>query len=167
MPDAAIFRIRPVTPEDRAWVAGFAAEHWGSDQMIVHGDIFTISHLPGFAAEVKDEIVGLVTYAISAGECEITSLDSLLPRLGIGTALIDAVIKAARQQSCRRLFLSTTNDNLDALLFYQKRGFVLAGLRRGAVIESRKKKPEIPLYGNHGLPIRDEIELEISLSGEK
>ncbi len=47
--------------------------------------------------------------------------------------------------------------------FYQRRGFVLVALRRSAVDESRKFKPEIPLLGMDGIPIRDEIELEMAL----
>lgn len=94
----------------------------------------------------------------------ILSLDSLQPGMGIGTALIEAVRFCAIQQGCRRLFLTTTNDNIDAILFYQKRGFALANVRPGAVNASRLIKPEIPLIGYYGLPIRDEIEFEMILN---
>ena len=57
----------------------------------------------------------------------------------------------------------TTNDNLNALRFYQKRGFVLAALYPNALVQSRKLKPEIPETGIGGLPLRDEIELEMKL----
>jgi len=95
--------------------------------------------------------------------CEIISLNSLKENRGVGTALIDEVIKAARQQNCRRIFLVTTNDNLHALGFYQRRGFALAGIRRRAVDEARKIKPGIPLIGMNGIGLHDEIELEMSL----
>ena len=55
--------------------------------------------------------------------------------------------------------LITTNDNVDALRFYQRRGFVLTELRPGAVDESRRMKPQIPLVGAYGIPIRDELVL--------
>ncbi len=158
------FYLRPLTIEDRTWVETFAAEHWGSDKMVVHSEIFTISSLPGFAAERDGAIAGLVTYHITNEECEILSLDSLQPGMGIGTALIEAVRFCAIQQGCRRLFLTTTNDNIDAILFYQKRGFALANVRPGAVNASRLIKPEIPLIGYYGLPIRDEIEFEMILN---
>lgn len=161
------YSLRPLVAEDRAWVARFAAQHWGADKMIVHGESFFISQLPGFVIEQDGEPAGLVTYAISGTGCEILSLDSLLPGRGIGSALIEAVKKEASAHGCRRLFLTTTNDNIDALLFYQKRGFALAGLRPGAVTAARKLKPEIPEYGNYGLPIRDEIELDIDLGEPK
>ncbi len=57
----------------------------------------------------------------------------------------------------------TTNDNLEALGFYQKHGFELVKVNRGALNESRKIKPVIPLIGMHGIPLWDELELEILL----
>ena len=109
-------------------------------------------------------MAGLVTFHIAGDACEIVTLDSLHPGQGIGTALIEAVKAAAGAAGCRRLWLITTNDNLHALGFYQKRGFRLVAVHPGAVDDSRKLKPEIPLIGNDGIPIRDEIELEIVLT---
>jgi N-acetylglutamate synthase-like GNAT family acetyltransferase len=159
------FTIRPAVDADRQWIAQFVEEHWGSDKMVVHGRIFIISQLPIFIAEMDGQAVGLVSFHIEGQECEITSLDSLREAIGIGAALIDKVKAAALEAGCRRLFLSTTNDNIHALRFYQRRGFVLAALRVGAVEAARKIKPQIPMIGFHGIPIRDEIELEIYLTG--
>jgi hypothetical protein len=39
----------------------------------------------------------------------------------------------------------------------------LAALHRNAVAESRRLKPEIPETGADGIPIRDELELELVL----
>jgi RimJ/RimL family protein N-acetyltransferase len=106
----------------------------------------------------------LVTYRIVAKECEIVTLDSLQTGMGIGTALLDAVEQAAQQARCRRIWLITTNDNLTALRFYQKRGFSLVAVHRGAVEQARRLKPEIPACGQYGIPIQDEIELELLLA---
>lgn len=57
-----------------------------------------------------------------------------------------------------------TDDNLHALRFYQNRGFVLVAVYRNALEISRQLKPEIPLIGKNGIPLRDEIELEYTLS---
>ncbi len=159
-PDVTEARIRPLTPDDRAWVARFNASHWGSDLMAVHGALYRLSELQGFCAIDDDAPAGLVTYQIDEGGCEIVSLDSLRERQGIGSALLQAVEGTARERGCRRLWLITTNDNLPALGFYQRRGFVLAALHRNAVAAVRQIKPEIPVIGIDGIPIRDEIELE-------
>jgi GNAT superfamily N-acetyltransferase len=104
-----------------------------------------------------------VTYHIEGDACEIVSLDSLVEGIGIGAALIEAVKDAALAAGCTRLWLITTNDNLHALRLYQKRGFVLAALHRNALEVSRRLKPQIPLVGLDGIPLRDEIELEMRL----
>jgi GNAT superfamily N-acetyltransferase len=152
--------LRRLTPDDLPRLRQFWQEHWGGDEMIVHGEIFRSAQMDGF---VTEDWAGVVTYSIQGDQCEIMSIDSLREGQGIGTALIDKVVGVARQRGCRRVFLTTTNDNLPALGFYQKRGFELAVLRRGAVNESRKIKPGIPLTGVNGIPLRDEIELEMSL----
>ena len=76
---------------------------------------------------------------------------------------MNAVMEEARNRNCKRVFLITTNDNLNALGFYQKRGFEMVRINRGAVNESRKIKPSIPLVGMNNIPLRDEIELEMRL----
>lgn len=63
------------------------------------------------------------------------------------------------KKRCKVIKLITTNDSLLALKFFQKRGFVLSKIINNAVEKARKLKPEIPLIGNDGIPIRDEIEL--------
>jgi GNAT superfamily N-acetyltransferase len=158
------FRIRPLNAQDRVRVADFIAERWHSDSVVVHGTIYRPARLPGFVAVLDREWVGLVTYQIVARECEIVSLDSLQVGIGIGTALLGAVEQAARRAKCRRIWLITTNDNLTALRFYQKRGFSLVAVHRRAVEQARMLKPEIPAIGQEGIPIRDEIELELSLA---
>lgn len=160
----AHFSIRPITRADRDWVKRFTEEHWGSDLMVIRGERIYISEMEGFAAEAEGEAAGLITYRFQEPACEITSLDSLREGLGIGSALIHAVISTARARGCARLHLTTTNDNINALRFYQKRGFTFAELRKHAVTQSRKIKPEIPLVGDYGIPIRDEIELEMDLT---
>lgn len=152
--------LRRLTPEDLPRVKQFWQAQWGGEELIVHGDVFRPEHLEGF---VNEDWTSLVTYTIGLAGCEIITLDSLKEGGGTGTALIDAVTDEAARQGCRRLFLSTTNDNLLALGFYQRRGFELVAVRRGAVTESRKLKPAIPLLGDNEIPLRDEIELELRL----
>jgi len=152
--------LRRISRDDLPRLRQFWAEHWGGDEMIVHDEVFRPEQLDGF---VTEDWAGVVTFTIKGDQCEIISLDSLDEGKGIGTALINAVVKEAQSRSCRRLFLSTTNDNLHALRFYQKRGFELTAIRRGAVNKSREIKPAIPMLGGNGIPLRDEIELEMPL----
>jgi ribosomal protein S18 acetylase RimI-like enzyme len=77
--------------------------------------------------------------------------------------LIEGVKSTAVSKKCRRIWLITTNDNTSGLRFYQKRGFVLSALYRNALEQSRELKPEIPSVGLDGIPLRDEIELELIL----
>jgi ribosomal protein S18 acetylase RimI-like enzyme len=153
--------VRRLTPNDLPRLRRFWIEHWGGEEMVSRGRVYRPEQLEGFVVQEGEECLGLLTYAIEAGECEVTSLDSLREGQGIGSLLIRQAIDEARMQDCRRLFLITTNDNLHALGFYQKRGFELVAVHRGAVNESRKIKRGIPLVGIDGIPLRDEIELEI------
>ena len=138
-------------------------EQWGSVTQVRRGRAYRADELPGFAAIQDDKPAGLITYNINGEQCEITSLNSLVEGVGIGTGLIDAVKNAANSSKCKRLWLITTNDNTPALRLYQKRGFLLVAVYPNALEESRKLKPEIPLTGIDGIPIRDEIELELLL----
>lgn len=157
------FSLHSLRPTDRDRVTQFIAERWGAPMVVAHGEIFYPHDLPGFVAVEGSEWVGLVTYRIDGARCEIMSIDSLRPAIGIGTALIEAVKAAARQAGCTQLYLITTNDNLHALGFYQRRGFVLVALRPNAIAQSRRLKPQIPLIGDNNIPIRDEIELALPL----
>ncbi len=155
--------IRALTQDDLPRLTEFWNEHWGGDEMIVHGELFRPGQLSGF---ITEDWSGVITYVIKDNSCEIISLNSLEENQGIGTALIDEVRKEAHKQNCQRLFLVTTNDNLRALGFYQRYGFEMVCIRRGAVDEARRIKPGIPVLGMNSIPLRDEIELEMSLQND-
>jgi ribosomal protein S18 acetylase RimI-like enzyme len=156
--------LRRLTQNDLPRLRKFWIEHWGGEEMITRGNVYRPEQLDGFVVEDRNEWIGLLTFFIQDGECEVTSLDSLREGQGIGTMLIDKAIEESRARNCNRLFLITTNDNLNALGFYQKRGFEIVTVYRGAVNESRKRKPSIPLIGYNNIPLRDAIELEIKLT---
>jgi GNAT superfamily N-acetyltransferase len=161
MPDITIL---PINADDREWVAQFMFEQWGSNKVVSRGVVYYPQDLPGLAAIYDGEKAGLVTYNITGTSCEIVTIDSIHPFSGVGTALIEAVRDIAIKSGCKRLWLITTNDNMNALRFYQKRGFVLVAIHRNALELSRTLKPEISLIGNDGIPLRDEIELEMMLN---
>ena len=121
------------------------------------GELIDVLDLPGLVAEVDGERSGLLTYRVDGEGCEIAVLLAATPHSGIGTALIDALLRRVERHS---IWVVTTNDNVDAVRFYQRRGFRLRALRVGAVDDSRRRlTPHIPPTGEHGIPLRDELEL--------
>jgi ribosomal protein S18 acetylase RimI-like enzyme len=144
-------------------VAWLVAELWGSELVAVHGTVLRPAEMPGFIAERSRRVVGLLTYQLVGDMLEIVTLNAIERRAGVGTRLIEAVASAARHFGCREIRLTTTNDNVDALRFYQRRGFRLAELRPGAVDRSRQEKPEIPMVGDYGIPLHDEIDLTLQV----
>jgi hypothetical protein len=153
--------VRRLRPADGPRLERLLSERWGSLRMVSRGRLFSPADDPGFVAVDGDQWASVGTYRIEAGACEVTLLDSPLPRRGGATLVIAAIATEAGRLGLDRLWLVTTNDNVDALGFYQRRGFVLATLHTHAVDESRRLKPEIPLVAANGIPIRDEIELEL------
>ncbi|MQY34471.1 hypothetical protein SRB17_24400 [Streptomyces sp. RB17] len=93
--------------------------------------------LPGFVARVHGEPVGVVTYRTDGAACEIVTLDSVRQGVGAGTALVDAVVRAARTAGSGRLWPVTTNDTVRALRCYQRYGVDLVAVHRDAVARSR------------------------------
>lgn len=155
-------KMRAIANKDRELVRKFIKEHWSSKKVVAHGKIFYPHNLPGFVAYEKNRLLGLITYdiKIKRKNLEIITIDAVIKGVGIGTGLLKAVEKVARKLKLRKIWLITTNDNIDALAFYQKRGFKIVAVHRNALELSRKLKPEIPLIGNFGIPMRDEIEFE-------
>ena len=156
-------QVRPFTEEDRLWAIELMRERWGGEVVVTRGKARDASLLEGFVAEIEGEPVGLAVYETRGAESELVTLDSLKEGVGVGSTLVAAVANAARRQECRRLSVVTTNDNVRALGFYQRRGFVLTAFRKGAIEKSRRIKPEIPELGYDDIPIRDELELALDL----
>jgi GNAT superfamily N-acetyltransferase len=156
-------RIRPIDEGDRPMLAWLVAELWGSEIVAVHGTCLRPAELGGFIAERSRRVVGLLTYELVGTMLEIVTLNAIDRRVGIGTLLIESAVSKARRFGCREIRLTTTNDNVDALRFYQRRGFRLAELRPGAVDRARQHKPEIPRVGDYGIPLRDEIDLMLAV----
>jgi len=159
------FAVRRLTADDLPRLRQFWNEQWSGGFIVTRGTIHKPEQVEGFIAGDEGEWAGLITYRITGDECEVISLDAVRKRQGIGMALLRRVIDEAGTRNCRRLFLITTNDNLYGLGFYQRRGFELVTIRRGALDETRKLKPGIPLIGENHIPLRDEFELEMSLRG--
>jgi GNAT superfamily N-acetyltransferase len=147
---------------DRPWAEARMDVEWGGTVQARGGELHDVLSLPGFVAEERGRLFGIATYSRSRDACELAFIETVERGRGIGTALLEAVVAAA--VGCSRVWVVTTNDNLDALRFYQRRGFRLAELRPRAVDAARDTlKPAIDPIGDYGIPIRDEIELELLL----
>jgi GNAT superfamily N-acetyltransferase len=130
--------------------------------MDTRGRLVDVLSLPGFIAEDDGEWLGYVNYENRGGNVEVLALEALVAGQAAGGALLARTVAAARDEGATRLWLLTSNDNTDALRFYQRRGFVLVAVHRDAITHARETiKPEIGLVGRHGIPLRDEIELEL------
>jgi GNAT superfamily N-acetyltransferase len=151
--------VRPVREGDRPTVEWLTTKLWGAPEVVVHDGAFYPATLPGFIAERAGRIAGLVTFDVRPPVLEIVTINALDQWSGIGTMLIEVVRREAKRRGCHEVMLTTTNDNISALRFYQRRGFRLAAIRPGAVDRSRQLKPEIPRTGDFGIPLRDEIDL--------
>jgi GNAT superfamily N-acetyltransferase len=155
-------KIRAKEPKDQPWIQQLLNERSaGEGRVVVHGEIFDARTLPAIIAGEQE---GLVTYQIRRANqltfAELITLDALKSGCGVGIDLIEGLVSRLRAEGVNVLRVTTTNDNLDALRFYQRRGFRIIAVRPGAVDESRRFKPSIPAVGEYGIPIHDEIELE-------
>lgn len=156
-----MIEIRRKEAADRDWVDETITKAFASPRVAARGRLYQPALHEGFIARLDNDRVGLATFVIDHDECELTSIVSTREGHGVGSALLEALGTEARRRRCKRIWLITTNDNLSALRFYQRRGFSLAAVYRGAVDDARRRlKPEIPSTGQHGIPMRDEIELE-------
>ena len=158
-----INRIERISNKTRNLVNQFFIDNWFSTDMSIRGKIIDGTKLDGFLLQENETIIGLITYTFFEDICEIISLDSKKENMEIGSALLKEIEKIAIDNQCKKMRLITTNDNMRALQFYQKRGYCLTKLYPNAIEEVRKQKPSVPLIGDNGIPLRDEIELEKNL----
>ena len=157
------FQIKELEQKYRNQVYKFMKNEWGDLTIISLGKIYYAEKLNGFVALNQEKVVGFVLYHVENNECEIIALYSDIENNGIGTALIKTMKDFAVKNNFKRLFLITTNDNVRAISFYQKNEFSIATIHVDTIKNSRKLKPQIPLYADNGLPIRDELEFEFKL----
>lgn len=158
--------LRDGRGSDRDQIARFLRDSWGSTTIVSRGRPHDASELEAIVAIRDEALVGLATFRLQRDECELVTLDSTERGSGLGTDLLLAVIHEARTRGARRVWLITSNDNLDAVRFYQRRGMRLVAVHRGAVDDARRIKPSIPLVGDFNIAIHDELELELLLDGQ-
>jgi ribosomal protein S18 acetylase RimI-like enzyme len=153
-------------PEHRPALEAFLRS-WNALRVARRGVLVDSLDHPAVLSWSEGELTGVATYVVDGDGCELLTLHAATRLMGIGSALLTTVQDIARDVGCRRLWVVTTNDNVEALRFYQRRGFRLVLIRPGAVDRRRELlKPEIPRSGAYGIPLRDELELELTLARE-
>jgi GNAT superfamily N-acetyltransferase len=154
--------IREIQNGDKEWMSKIMTAAWGSE-IVVASKTFNTLKLPGFIAEIDGQNGGILTYNVARNKLEIVSLNSVIEGKGLGSALIEKAKETVKKQNLKSVWLVTSNDNVDALKFYQKRGFRITKVYPGAIDKARKRKPNIPLIGDYGIPLKDALELEFKI----
>ncbi|MCH7814705.1 MAG: GNAT family N-acetyltransferase [Planctomycetes bacterium] len=154
---------RRIEDKDRPAIAEFIEGHWHSKMVMSRGQRYYPHEQDGFIEWRGGKIVGLLTLRSNGESMELLTLNSTLEGQGIGSALMLMSFELAREQKLTSIWLTTTNDNLSAIGFYQRLGFRMVAVNVGAVDEARKVKPQIPEVGQNGIPIHDEILLELKI----
>lgn len=149
---------------DRKEVDRYIKDEWGGPTIVTLGNVYNSDCLPGFAALENGQIIGAILYRISGNECEISILYSLSENRGIGTSLINQVVKTAKACGCYRVWLVTTNDNTLAIRYYQKYGFDLKAVHINSFDIIRQYKKRLPEKGIDGIPLKHEFEFELLLN---
>lgn len=154
---------RPIQDDDRAAIADFIEKHWHSKKVMSQGKSYFPHEHEGFIEWRDSQIAGLLTMAYQDDTLEVLTLNSVLEGERIGSSLMLLAIDDARHRDIHRIWLTTTNDNIKAMAFYQKLGFRMTAVNPGVVDEARKTKPQIPKVGFGGIAIHDEVVFELRI----
>lgn len=155
--------IRETNESDAPLIKALMDKFWGGEPLLVRDKNFFPSSLPGFLAFQGEKVSGFLFYTIEGDESEIIVFEAFDKFQGLGTKLLEQYKEKIRTLGIKRTYLMTHNDNLDALRFYQKRGFNICQIHLNSMDAARQKKPSIPVIGDYGIPICHEIDLEMFL----
>jgi ribosomal protein S18 acetylase RimI-like enzyme len=153
-------RAKPLTV--RPAIETLARYFWGETEVDCFGQSYDVLALPAFVVETDDDVVGCLVYAVEGEMMTVVMMLNVLPAhqgIGVGSRLLQAAIAEARSRGLAAIRVATTNDDLPALALYQKQGFRLTGLLPGLVAHHHGEE----LAGFSGIPIRDEIQLRLTL----
>lgn len=157
--------VRGAEAADRPWLRDLWRREWGGETQEYQGTHHHVTQVDALVAWRGDSRVGAATFVVAGRTAELVTLNADPRGQGIGSRLLAAWEQHAAGRGVTRLTLTTTNDNLDALALYQRRGYRLVRLNPGAVMRARIHKPSIPLTGEHGIALRDELVLDKQLEG--
>ena len=153
--------VRQATESDRAAARVLFQQDFGRTQIVAFGEVMDIDQMPALVALMHQEPSGALAYRLFGDALHIVALatDPMWQRSGVGGYLVAEAELLARRFNLDRLVVSTTNDNLPALYFCQRRGYRLTDLVPDSVIIHTHQQTA----GFAGIPTRDEIRLEKKL----
>jgi GNAT superfamily N-acetyltransferase len=136
---------------------------FGRSGIVAFGQIMDLDQAPTIVAEMNGEIAGALAYRLVEAGLHVVALatDPMWQRSGVGGYLVAEVELLARRLQITRVIVSTTNDNLPSLYFYQRRGYYITEWIPNGVAKYAKSTS---LIGFGGIPIRDEVRLEKTLA---
>jgi ribosomal protein S18 acetylase RimI-like enzyme len=143
--------------KERKKIQEFVQHFWGELEQLTFGRKFTVAKLPAYLAKSRSNIIGFISFAEVDDTIIIVAL-GILPKYqnaGIGKSLIEKVEAEAKRLGKKKLLVSTSNDDLPALAFYQSLGFQIYEVKPNVIAE----KHGMILKGIGGLPVRDELRL--------
>lgn len=161
MPSNAPLTVRPIT--DRRFLDELLRLRWSGGSVLLRGKLIAPADVEALAAYDGERLAGVATWRLEGKVLYLVTLNNVLDLRGVGVTLLDAAKALGREKGAALMRCIVTNDNLNALGFYQRRGFRIVAVYPGAVDTLRSLKPSIPVLGAHRIPMRDEIELEIDL----
>src|ERR1700738_3104778 len=155
--------VREATDADRRAARELFQQDFGRTQIVAFGEVMDIDQMPALVAVMHIEPSGALAYRLMGNALHIVALatDPMWQRSGVGGHLVAEAELLARRLKLARLIVSTTNDNLPALYFYQRRGYKLTDLVPNSVIEHTHNEQ----LGFAGIPVRDEVRLEKRFTG--
>ena len=157
--DPVAFAVRDALPSDRHAIEEICDRVWGETELEAFGRMFDVLSCANVVAEADGRLAGMISLAIDRGEQAVVML-SVYPEFqggGIGAALLEAAEERARAAKLPAVKVATTNDDIPALYFYQRHGFVIYEIDCGVVVDHHGAV----LPGFAGIPVRDEVRLRL------
>jgi ribosomal protein S18 acetylase RimI-like enzyme len=156
--------VREATDQDRAAARELFTRDFGRTKIVAYGEVMDIDQMPALVAVRYADPSGALAYRLHGDALHVVALatDPMWQRSGVGGHLVAEAELIARRLKLRRLVVSTTNDNLPALYFYQRRGYRMTDFVPNSVIMHTGQE----VAGFAGIPVRDEVRLEKTLSEE-
>jgi len=144
--------------KEKAKIGKFVKQFWGEEEQLTFDRKFIVTQLPAYVAKTEHNVIGFISFAETDNAIIIVAL-GILPKYqnaGVGKSLIQKVEAEAKKLGKIKLLVSTSNDDLPALAFYQHLGFQIYEVKPNVIAE----KHGSVLKGIGGLPVRDELRLQ-------